>query len=95
MKILTGGIKVDDDNVGLKHALIFATGLAGIPVLGFDTQPTLGFIHPGEEDHECEKGCPKPNTCGLKLRIPILRDYSQLKTVMENSLLRCTTFTSE
>ena len=92
--LITAGIHGEEKEVTLTDLLVFATGAATIPPLGFSPQPMMEFLHPGDEEYEAQKDMPTSNTCALILRIPILRDYEDLKEVMVNALEMCTTFTN-
>lgn len=85
-----------DSNVGLSDLLIFVTGLAAPPPLGFAPPLSISFLH--DKITPVRKGEAKPdeaylsqfpiaNTCGNSLQLPLANSYKEFKTFMENGIL--------
>lgn len=66
-------LEVEDGEhpIRLENIMVFASGADTIPVLGFPTHPSLGFIH------EHGRRYPEANTCLIKLKLPIHRNYEE------------------
>ncbi|KAF5276798.1 hypothetical protein FQR65_LT16177 [Abscondita terminalis] len=62
-----------DSVITLSEILIFATGADEIPMLGFDINPKILFLHN-------DKLYPEANTCALQIQLPTSHlDYSKFK----------------
>lgn len=76
---------VVDDNIGcsLEDVLMFCSGTDCVPVLGFDRQPTITFLH------HPEKGkLPTASACDIQLRLPaVYKEYSGFRDAMILGLL--------
>lgn len=66
--------------------MVFASGADTIPVLGFPTRPSLGF------NHEHGRRYPEANTCLIKLKLPIHRNYEDFVKFMVEGIVQAPTF---
>jgi len=91
MQLLT---VIFSDKGQLSKLLVFVTGLDMIPSLGFDPQPSVTFGH-GEDlgVSDLTRMYPTANTCGFKLRIPVLETYEEFAGNMMLALDAPTSFT--
>lgn len=80
----------------MKLLLIFATGLDAVPLMGFDPEPTLHFVHPEDLD-KCDQRrfFPMANTCSNALSIPILSTYDDFRRNVMAAITTATTFQLE
>ena len=77
-----GTVKTPNDcDVTLKDVLIFFTGADRVPLLGFDGQPCLTFLHDVNDSY------PTASTCSLELRLPTKhRRYREFRDNMISGL---------
>ena len=64
----------------LEDILAFATGATSFPVLGFEQQGTITFLHDGGM-------FPTASTCSLQVCLPVHRDYEVSKSKMAFGIL--------
>ena len=64
----------------LEDILAFATGATSFPVLGFEQQGTITFLHNGGM-------FPTASTCSLQVCLPVHRDYEVFKAKMAFGIL--------
>jgi len=78
----------------LADILVFATGSAEIPSLGFEPQPTITFGHQQDfhDDHTAE--FPYANTCSISLRLPVLYSFDDFEQNMNAAIMHATTFSA-
>ena len=63
--------------VELKDILIFFTGAERVPPMGFESQPSLTFLHNPEDI------LPTASTCSLELRLPTSHsNYDCFRNIM-------------
>ena len=78
-----GTVTVDSEAqvaLSLEDILAFATGATSFPILGFERQGTITFLHNGGM-------LPTASTCALQVCLPIHRDYEMFKTKMAFGIL--------
>ena len=71
----TSEVDGDPITITLADVLAFATGATSIPVLGFEQQGSLKFLHEGGM-------FPTASTCALVISLPIHADYDVFKEKM-------------
>ena len=64
----------------IEDILVFATGATSIPLLGFDTEGSVRFLHDGGK-------FPTSSTCSMTIRLPIVMDYEVFKERMAFAIL--------
>ena len=69
-----------DLTLTLEDILSFATGATNIPLLGFETEGSMAFLHDGGM-------FPTASTCSMMLRLPIVTDYEVFKEKMAYGIL--------
>jgi hypothetical protein len=80
----------------LADLLVFATGSASIPTLGFDPNPVITFGHKEFLDtSDPTVNFPVANTCCNSLRLPILTSYDEFRDNMYSAVVMATTFSIE
>ncbi|KAJ8049217.1 G2/M phase-specific E3 ubiquitin-protein ligase [Holothuria leucospilota] len=72
--------------------MVFATALEKIPPVGFNTSPSLEFLHDPEIDERVRSPFPKANTCACILKLPIHTSYESFKEKMEFGILSAAGF---
>lgn len=72
----------------LGDVLVFATGAANVPPLGFPTQPIIIFNHETNRIDSSKKLFPTANTCGLTLTLPVISDYDTFSEVMAEGIIQ-------
>ncbi|XP_035990305.1 G2/M phase-specific E3 ubiquitin-protein ligase-like [Fundulus heteroclitus] len=84
-------LEVDEGTrpVTLGQILTFASGIDNIPPLGFNTSPTIEFLHHEDGNNRI---FPEANTCGVVLRLPIHPTYALFVQYMESGILQSPTF---
>jgi hypothetical protein len=70
----------EDITLTLEDVLAFATGATSIPILGFEEQGAIKFLHEGGM-------FPTASTCALVIRLPIIEDYETFKERMTFGIL--------
>lgn len=64
-----------DIHVNLEDILVFATGAAKIPPMGFGEQPTVAF----KKRHEAGSALPSASTCTNRLYLPAHDTYEAFR----------------
>lgn len=72
--------------VTLEDVLMFATGAAKIPPLGFGVEPTLVFLH--DPIQQMRRVFPEANTCSLIFRLPLLAWYEVFSDKMISGIVQ-------
>ncbi len=73
-------VEEEEVRVTFDDLLMFATGTDIIPPLGFDSVPTLAFLH--DPVNGVKRIYPEANTCALILRLPIHALYDSFSKHM-------------
>ena len=68
-----------------EDVLAFATGATSIPILGFEEQGAIKFLHEGGM-------FPTASTCALVIQLPIIEDYETFKERMTFGILNAHVF---
>ena len=71
--------------VTLEKLLIFASGLQKLPPLGFQTPPSLEFLH--REAGE-RRPLSEANTCTVCIRLPVHPTYEEFEHWMNSGMLQ-------
>jgi len=77
-----------NSRVTFEQLLQFVSGADEIPILGYDTEPTLDFYTPVAN----VRRLPCASTCDIRLFLPRGASVEELSSMLEESILECSGF---
>jgi HECT-domain (ubiquitin-transferase) len=77
----------------LDRFLVFVTGMAELPALGFFPKPEVTFGHADDLKGNFTARFPVSSTCSNSIRLPVLTNWDEFEANMTNAVMLATSFT--